>query len=266
MTFLASSRTEQLCWATVGIMLVAAVLTATVQLADKRLLDGVSIWAKPLKFELATAVHFATLGLVVAALGPAWRTGSLLWWVMLAAVVSALFEVGYIALQASRQEASHFNTGTPVRAALYSLMALGAVILTAAAGVVGFLALIDAEARMGMATRIGVGVGLIGGTVLTIIVGLTMGGSPGHHVGVEPAGAARMPITGWSLTVGDRRVPHFFATHMMQAVPVAGLLLDIIATRWIAVGGVTMFAAAWGGATWLSFERANAGLPFLAWR
>jgi hypothetical protein len=64
---------------------------------------------------------------------------------MLAAVVSALFEVGYIALQASRQEASHFNTGTPVRAALYSLMALGAVILTAAAGVVGFLALIDAR-------------------------------------------------------------------------------------------------------------------------
>jgi hypothetical protein len=99
---------------------------------------------------------------------------------------------------------------------------------------------------MGLATRIGVGVGLIGGTVLTIIVGLTMGGSPGHHVGVEPAGAARMPITGWSLTVGDRRVPHFFATHMMQAVPVAGLLLDMIATRWIAVGGVTMFAACLG--------------------
>ncbi len=38
--------------------------------------------------------------------------------------------------------------------------------------------------------------------------------------------AEGLPITGWSTTGGDLRVPHFLATHLMQALPMAGWLAD----------------------------------------
>ena len=91
------------------------------------------------------------------------------------------------------------------------------------AAVVGVAALLDGEARLGPATCLGVVLGLLGGTILTLVIAFRMGGAPGRHVGLEPASAPRLPLTGWSLAVGDRRVPHFFATHMMQALPLAGL-------------------------------------------
>lgn len=257
------SRSELACWATVATMLAAALLIAGAHLVDKRLLDGVGVWAKPLKFALATALHFATMGLVLGALSPAWREGPLLTLVVLAGALCALVEVGYIALQGGRGEQSHFNTATPIAAMLFSLMAIGAVMLTAAAGAVGAAALADAGARLGPATRLGVGIGLIGGTILTIIVGLTMGGAGSHFVGSEPPGAARMPLTGWSLTVGDWRVSHFFATHMMQAVPLAGLLLDGLVARWLAVGLVGLIGAGWAVLTWYFFQLGGQGLPFL---
>ena len=46
---------------------------------------------------------------------------------------------------------------------------------------------------------------------------------PGHFVGTPVTGAS-VPILGWSLEVGDLRVPHFLATHAMHAVPAFALL------------------------------------------
>ncbi|MGL4242404.1 MAG: hypothetical protein ACRCTI_14950, partial [Beijerinckiaceae bacterium] len=63
-------------------------------------------------------------------------------------------------------------------------------------------------------------------------------------------------------TGGDLRVPHFFATHLAQALPVLGFIVDRLrlpARRWwIATGaavGVLVVA--------LTFAQALAGRPFL---
>jgi len=260
-----SSRTEDVLWATAALFVALFVMTLCALALDRRLLDGEPVWAKPLKFELSLALHFATIALVVGVLGPTWREGPLLEGVAWAAAVCAVLEVAYIALQAARQEPSHFNVGTPLRAAIYAAMAAGAVVITAAAAIAGLAALLDPAARLGPATRAGIAIGFIGGSLLTLLVAFRMGGSGSHHVGIEPPGGLRMPLTGWSLSVGDRRVPHFFATHMMQAVPLAGLGLDQFLARPAAIAGVVAVAAGWTALTLGLFWQAGHGLPLTRW-
>jgi hypothetical protein len=265
MDWMGTARTEQIWWTTAALLVALFAATAAVQAVDGRLLDGATVWAKPMKFKLSLALHFATLALIVGALGDGWRHGPLLRGVAWASAACALLEIAYICVQAARQEASHFNLSTPFHFALYAAMAAGAVVITVAAALVGLAALLDDASRLGPATRIGTAIGLIGGTVLTLIIAFRMGGALSHHVGVEPAGAPRMTLTGWSLAVGDRRVPHFFATHMMQAIPLAGLGLDRLLGRLPAVAAVLLVAAAWVVLTLALFRQANAGLPLVRW-
>ena len=65
------------------------------------------------------------------------------------------------------------------------------------------------------------GLGLILTFVLTLIAAGTMSSMPGHLVGT-PVTGARLPIVGWSREVGDLRPAHFFATHALHVVPLAG--------------------------------------------
>jgi hypothetical protein len=51
-----------------------------------------------------------------------------------------------------------------------------------------------------------------------------------HSVGV-PDGGPSMPVTGWSTTGGDLRVPHFIGVHGLQIVPLFALALVLLATR-----------------------------------
>ena len=258
-------RTETVWWGTVATLLVLFVVTLALSLVDRRTLDHTTVWSKPLKFELSLALHFATLAVVVSAFGEGWRRSPLLEALAWASAACALFEIAYIAIQAARQQGSHFNVSTPLYAALYTAMAIGAVVITLAAAVVGVVAAIDPQARFGAATRWGIVLGLVAGTALTFLTAFRIGGALGHHVGVEPAGAPRVPLFGWSLAVGDRRVAHFFATHMMQVVPLAGLLLDRVLPRGPAVAVVVALAIGWTVLTLLVFRQANAGLPLLRW-
>jgi hypothetical protein len=40
-----------------------------------------------------------------------------------------------------------------------------------------------------------------------------------------------MPVTGWSTTGGDLRIPHFVGMHALQALPLLVLLLGTLANR-----------------------------------
>ena len=73
-----------------------------------------------------------------------------------------------------------------------------------------------------------------------------------------------MPITGWSLTVGDLRPAHFLATHMMQAVPIFGVVAAWLLPARPAGIAVLVVAAAWILATFALFSIGLAGRPFTA--
>lgn len=252
-------------------MLVAlAAPSAVGWLLDGRELRGVSVWDKPLKFELSLTLHLATL-LVAARLlpvhGPA-RDRRLAHRSVQAVTACCVLEALYIVVQAARGRESHFNRDTALESFLYfGAMSTGAVVILAGTAVVGVLLWRDARRPSASGLAYGMGLGLVAGCAATLVavVPLSSGmvDGPGHWVGGVRSDARGLPLLGWSTTGGDLRVPHFFATHLMQAVPLAGWLADRLAPararawpRLTASAGIALAAA--------TLVQAAAGRPFLA--
>jgi hypothetical protein len=87
-----------------------------------------------------------------------------------------------------------------------------------------------------------------------------MSAGTGHHVGTPSAGAATLPLVGWSAEVGDLRPAHFLSLHAMQALPLLGLWLDR--------RGAGARPVAWAGALYAAltlgvFVQALMGLPLI---
>lgn len=234
-------------FAAISITMIAAFgLTLGLWALDPRTIDGISVWAKPLKFELALAVHAGTLALVVARLDPRPRAGPAMQAVALVFLVACIIEMGWIIAQAAQGQHSHFNDSTALHRAMFSVMAFCAVIITGAAGAVALAVGRDGGFGAPAPVKAGIVLGFLGGTLLTLITAFAIGANGSPYVGGVPDPGARMALTGWSLSGGDLRVAHFLATHMMQAVPFTALLaawaLPNCATRPVAFGVAALWA------------------------
>lgn len=250
---------ERLWWAAVVVCLLAFTAMGVVQRFDDRLLSGESVWAKPMKFAISTAVHFASAALVVHWLRPAWSANGWMTVLALASIAAAAFEIAYITLQGARAASSHYNVATPLTAALWSLMAIAAVVVLAPMGVLGVLAALDGEARWPGPVRLGIAVGMIGGTVLTLVTAFRLGANMSHFVGTPPAMDRLVPLTGWSWHGADLRPAHFLATHMAQVIPVAAVVSASLAAPPLAMAAVALLSAAWTALTLFVFTHALAG-------
>jgi hypothetical protein len=255
---------ELVLWTGALVMVLLLALAALFWTVDKRLIGEASVWAKPMKFALSLAVHMATLALAVGLLGQGARAGTLLALVAAACAFASLGEMVWIIAQAARQQASHFNLATPFTRAMYTAMAAGAVVITLSAAAVGVTAFLDREAAMAPALRLAILLGLAGGAVLTLFTAFTIGGRLSPQVGTHPSGGARMAVTGWSLVVGDLRVAHFLATHMMQAIPIVGLIAARSLAPAAAMAAVWLSALGWTGLVLAAYQQALAGRP-LPW-
>lgn len=214
-------------WVHTGLLLLAMAIPTLVALAiDERLLNGANVWSKPLKFQLSVSLHLFTLAVLAALLAERVRGGRLLRATAWISAAMAILEIGYITLQAGRGRASHFNADTPLEAGLYAAMGIGAVTLVAASAVVGILLLRAPRAGIGPGLRWGGALGLIVGSVATLAVAGYLSTLGGHWIGGVASDAGGLPITGWSTSGGDIRVSHFFATHMMQGLPLVGFAAD----------------------------------------
>lgn len=206
------------------VMGVAIAVTIPLWALDARTIGGISVWAKPLKFEFALAIHAGTLAAVVSRLRPSLRTGAYVQGVAIAFLVACTIEMGWIIAQAAQGQQSHFNDSTALHRAMFPVMAFCAVIITGAAGAIAVAVWRDAGFGAPWPVGAGIVLGLAGGTILTLITAFTIGAHGSPYMGGVPDLTARMALTGWSLTGGDLRVAHFLATHMMQAVPFAAIL------------------------------------------
>ncbi|WP_026621547.1 hypothetical protein M728_005231 (plasmid) [Ensifer sp. WSM1721] len=261
-----ADQARKLLLIAIGIQIAFLIPSLLAYLLDERLLNGVGVWSKPIKFQTSIAITVGTLILLLPLLDEAVRATRVVRWSAQAIAIAGTLEIVYIVLQAARARASHFNNDTPLEMMLYSVMGVGAVTIVVGCFVFGWMIWRHGRRDMGEGLRFGATWGLMIGAVLTVITaGLLSSGAlaePGHWVGGVRSDADGLFLVGWSRTGGDLRVPHFFATHIMQALPLLGLLLD----RWApdkARAGIWIGAAASVLVVAATFAQAAMGKPFL---
>ena len=213
-----------------GTLLLAAMLpTAIAWGLDDRVLRGASVWIKPLKFMLSVALLAWTAAWFIGHLPPARRRGRGVTAVVALVIGAGGFEIGYITLQAALGQGSHYNVGDPLHATMYTLMGLGALLLTASQPLLAWLLWRSPDRRRPLALRLGV----IAGLVLAFVLGGGVGLALSEQM---PASTQGLPLLGWHLAQ-DLRPAHFLGLHAAQVLPLAGAWLARrgLGWRWMAV-------------------------------
>jgi hypothetical protein len=254
-------RTDPWLTGAAAAMLAAAPLMAAGLLLDPRVVTGAPVWLKPLKFAASIAIYTLTLAWVFTYL-PAWvRTRRI---IGRATAVALVVEMILIAGQAARGTTSHFNTATVFDATVFGVM--GAVIVLQSTLMLTVLAAVWRERfgdrALGWALRFGVVITLLGAFVGPVMTRPTdaqlaevratgrMAITGAHTVGAVDGGPG-LPVTGWSTSHGDLRVPHFVGLHAWQVLPLFVLVAlrgrsDRTRTRLAVAAGIAygaLFAA-----------------------
>ncbi|ATL30626.1 hypothetical protein KY5_5608c [Streptomyces formicae] len=218
-------------------MAVVAVISAVGLVVDDRVLVGARIWFKPLKFSVSFVAYGLSLAWMLSLLDRGRRAG---WWAGTVVTATSAVEMAIITGQVVRGKRSHFNHQTPLDEALFNTMAVTVVVLwlgTLAIAVLLLRARIPDRAAA-WTMRCGIAVALAGAAVGFLMTqpapGQVRGESPivgAHSVGV-PDGGPSMPLTGWSTTGGDLRIPHFVGMHALQLLPLLLMTLMALAPRY----------------------------------
>ncbi|GLX19519.1 hypothetical protein [Streptomyces lavendulae] len=225
-------------------LMLGLVLVSGVGLAfDGRALLDEPVWVKPLKFGFAFALYTGTLAWLLTKLRRGRRAGR---WFGTVFAVAATAEVGAITVQAARGTFSHFNAdqSDPVTRALVPVLTFGVMLIVIAQLVLAVVVLLQrgGGAALDRAVRAGLGMATFGMLVpvfwmtteihprtVTDARGRSVPMYQGHGIG-DPDGHG-MPLTGWSTTGGDFRVPHFFALHGIQVLLLVAAVLAALAAK-----------------------------------
>jgi hypothetical protein len=235
--------------------------TAFALALDPRTLNDIPIWIKPLKFQASVGVYLLTLSWFLAALPEGVRRGRVVAVLVGVAIAASTFEIAYITFQAARGLASHYNVGDPFHGAMYTIMGIGAVTLTAISPAVAALLWRDRPARWSTAFWLSVLLGLVLTFVLGVGAGAVLSAGDGHWIGGVRSDAGGVPVVGWSRTGGDLRTAHFLGMHAMHVLPVVGLIAGRLLRPWQAISGVVVAASAYTAGTGLVFWLALRGIP-----
>jgi hypothetical protein len=241
----------------IGLLALTAI-ALLLQLADQRTLaNGVNVWVKPAKFAFSTALFTLTAAWFYGYVREDRRGSRTLRLTAKLLAVSAALELAYIASQAAQAGESHFNLSSPFTAAMYGMMGLFALLLTATTLPLAWEIARRPAPGLQPEFRSAVVIGL----ALTFVLGTAMGGymsaQPGHSVG---ATGGAVPVFGWNRSGGDLRIAHFLGIHAEQAIPLLGAVLAAVAPRfrlWGLVAGTFAYCAL----TLAIFAQAVAGRP-----
>ncbi|MFZ1774268.1 MAG: hypothetical protein WAT78_09965 [Rhizobiaceae bacterium] len=240
-----------------------AVPAGAAWLLDARQLAGVAIWDKPLKFMLALSVYLFTLAWYEAYVPQA--AGKARWRRVHSGVVIAaiVLELAVISGAAALGTASHFNASSPAWQITYGLMGIGAVLLTSASAVQGWL-IARGSGGLSPVLRLALALGLLMTLPLTLWTAGYMSAQGGHLVGGNLSDAEGIFLMGWARDGGDLRVAHFFGSHALHFIPAFGLVSQRVFGRNTTLP-VWLFAVGFTGFVGFTFLEALAGQPFLNW-
>ncbi|MFF4987117.1 hypothetical protein ACFY19_08005 [Streptosporangium saharense] len=252
-----------------AIMAVLAVISLFGVFLDHRVLDGLPIWLKPLKFTLS----FVAYGLTWAWLLSLRRTAQRMSWLLGSVMATAsVVEITVIISQVIRGRHSHFNFSTALDSSLYALMGTTVMVLMLTNLAAAFLVLFERQATPAdtWAIRIGLVVSAAGLAVAILMLpptsaqlaDTTAAVLGAHSVGV-PDGGPGLSLLGWSTTGGDLRVPHFFGMHALQVLPLLALLTRGIRDQVVRLRLVLIAGAGYTGLVALVTWQALRGQPLV---
>lgn len=269
------------------LMLLTALMAATTALSiggllfDDRILNGDPIWLKPFKFSISIGIYAATWAWMLSLQQ---RPRRWVWWSSSAIAALAGVEMVIIIGQVFRGRASHFNATSALDTTLFAIMGVAITSLWVLNLVQGVVLLRErlTERPLALAIKFGVAIGVVGIGIAFLMTGptpeqlqamqndLPVEAIGAHSVGV-PDGGPGMPITGWSTTGGDLRIPHFVGIHAMQALPLLALGLAALSRSYPRLGAsavrsrlVLTGAATYAGLFALVTWQALRGQPLIA--
>jgi hypothetical protein len=237
-------RQKLLTWFAL-VMLVCAIVASVIAIFDERLIRGANLWFKPIKFMISTLAFALTTAWFMGLLEPAQRQTPVMQSMVWVLIITASFEVVYITGAAALGGQSHYNISTPFKAAMFGLMAVAAVALTATQGVLAWAIWRNAPVSpMPVAAQ-----AVIIGLMLTWLLGTASGFLLG---GKQPPAFSQgaLPIIGWHLNGGDGRPAHFVGLHAHQLLPLIGFALQRLLPHGGGIGALWFGSALYVGAWW----------------
>lgn len=226
---------------------------------DDRMLMGVNVWIKPLKFCLSGGIYILTLGYLINFYPYSSRKKNII-----RNIVSwtLLIEIAIIVFQAARGVQSHYNESTLMDGLLFAAMG----ILIGINVLIMVLFIID-TARLKLKTPKSIQWAILMGWLVVFFgswVGGQMIGQMAHNVGVADGGAG-LPLVNWSTVAGDLRIAHFFGLHGIQIIPLFALGLT---KKWNApsrsrIAAVVVFGLLYAGWIAFTFYQAKQGMPLI---
>jgi len=245
-------------WLHVALLGVALVLWPL----DHRTVTGMNVWIKPIKFCASGVIYLWTLGWLLADLPAVTQHANRR--ISRLVGITMIGEIVLVYLQAARGTTSHFNISSAFNGAVFATM--GILIMVNTVAIVWALWLTCRHRPFGSSAwvwgiRLGLGLFLVGS-----MIGGAMSGRMAHTVGTADGGAG-LPFLGWSTRAGDLRAAHFLGLHALQALPLAGWVVDQVAPRMRAraqAGAVGLMALGYAGAVAWLYWHALSGAPLLA--
>jgi len=243
--------TKSLYWLAV-LSVAGAVVLVPFWMLDLRELGGVSVWEKPLKFFISSAIFsftFSWLSSFITKGSRGVRTAGLV------IAISLAVELVLIVAMAALGTTSHFNVSTPTAIAIWSIMATFISIVLFATLFLSFVILFQKQQEFNLKvtlalgslnTAIGMGLAYLMTSPTANQLANFQGIAGAHAVGVSDGGPG-LPFLGWSTVAGDLRVGHFFGLHSIQ---VAVILLAISLIVPLAFRVPLLIV---GNLTWLGF-------------
>jgi len=227
---------------------------------DDRLLMGVNVWIKPLKFLISTGIYIFTFGYFTTLYPFSNRKKKILNNVV---AWTLLVETVIIVVQGMRGVQSHYNITSPLDGILFAAMGILVTV-----NVLIMVLYVVETFRQKMTTSKSIQWSILLGWVI-LIVGSWVGGQMisqmSHNVGVADGGAG-LPLVNWSTIAGDLRIAHFFGIHGMQIIP---LFAFYISRKWNTsnrnqIIAVTIFGLLYAGWIGFTFLQAKQGMALLS--
>lgn len=190
--------------------------------ADRREVEGVDLWLRPLRYTLSLLIYCWTVAWIGRYVSqPRWRLR------LLSGVIGTTVLVTTVTLlvQAARGRPLYYDTSTDFDTIVYAvrvaMVAVNSLMMV-------LLLLLFRRPSVRLPTsylwsiRAGIVLFLFGSWV-----GANMLFQGSHSIG-GPVGGAGLPLVGWNMSGGDLRVAHGLALHALQVLPLVGWAIS----RW----------------------------------